>query len=551
MTLKSVIDIDVDDSKFARFQELFKRYNEQLSKMPSAWKDSSKESKAMATHFDRMASALMAQAHLSRETTNAQREQEKYLTRSERLWVSMSNATKDVARNIIGATGALLRWSGLIGAVSGLLGAGGLWGIDRMAAGVSGQRRSAMGLGMSIGQQQAFEVNLGRFVNPGAFLGGIGAAVADISKQGPLYALGVNPNGSTSRVAIATLRALRARALATPVNQLGILEKQYRLGDIGIGTEDLRRLRAATPQEFNAQLAHYRSDVGALGLGDKTALQWQNFSTQMQRAGETIFKTFVTGLTPLVPALTKLSSAFTKFLGVLLSSPLIKKGLDDIAHWLDNFAGTISAPAFLKSVQGFVSDVGALADAIHAVAHPFDTVTGWGAKLGGALFGAFHPDADYKAGDKKKYSQFLANMDLAYGLPAGMLEKQWAAESSSRFNPPDSAKGAVGPFQFLPNTAAQYGIDPRDPQSAALGAALYDQYLMKKYHGDVVKAVAAYNYGEGNVDKAIHKYHAAWMQHLPKETLGYLGKNMNVSVHFHNAPGTSAQVTASALSPGF
>lgn len=80
-----------------------------------------------------------------------------------------------------------------------------------------------------------------------------------------------------------------------------------------------------------------------------------------------------------------------------------------------------------------------------------------------------------------------------------------------------SPKGAVGEYQFMPETAKQYGIDPRDSNQARDGAKRMFSYLLKKYDGDVNKALAAYNWGEGNVDRQ-------GLENMPTETRNYIDK---------------------------
>lgn len=76
---------------------------------------------------------------------------------------------------------------------------------------------------------------------------------------------------------------------------------------------------------------------------------------------------------------------------------------------------------------------------------------------------------------------------------------------------------AKGMYQFTDATAKQFGIDPFDPVQAREGASKYIQQLLKKYDGDLVKALAAYNWGPGNVDKY-------GLDKAPKETRDYLFK---------------------------
>lgn len=72
----------------------------------------------------------------------------------------------------------------------------------------------------------------------------------------------------------------------------------------------------------------------------------------------------------------------------------------------------------------------------------------------------------------------------------------------SQFNPrARSSKGAMGLMQLMPETATLMGIrDPWDPQENITAGTRYFSSLMKRYRGDVAKALAAYNAGPTAVD---------------------------------------------------
>lgn len=65
-----------------------------------------------------------------------------------------------------------------------------------------------------------------------------------------------------------------------------------------------------------------------------------------------------------------------------------------------------------------------------------------------------------------------------------------------------SPKGAMGPYQLMPATARELGVkNSFDEPQAREGAKRYLTRLVDKYEGDVEKALVAYNWGPGNVDK--------------------------------------------------
>jgi hypothetical protein len=110
----------------------------------------------------------------------------------------------------------------------------------------------------------------------------------------------------------------------------------------------------------------------------------------------------------------------------------------------------------------------------------------------------------------------LPELEKQHGLPAGLLSAVMKAESGGNPNAV-SPKGAQGLFQFMPATAKAYGVNPFDPNSAAIGAARMYGDLSKQFKGDVPSMLAAYNWGSGNLTKN-------GLQNAPKETQDYIAK---------------------------
>lgn len=75
--------------------------------------------------------------------------------------------------------------------------------------------------------------------------------------------------------------------------------------------------------------------------------------------------------------------------------------------------------------------------------------------------------------------------------------------AESNYNPNAvSPKGALGLMQLIPATAKRFGVsDVFDAQQNVEGGVRYLRFLLDYYEGDYAKAIAAYNAGEGAVDK--------------------------------------------------
>lgn len=357
-----VVEIPIDDAQFRRFAELFALYEDRLEKSPGVWQKVNKE-------FRQSTAAILAQNQSMKELGMGNPTK---LRQVESGWRSIAGFSGAILGNTMRITQQLLKWGTIF--AGGLVG-GSLWGLTHMAGDVAGYRRQSKGLGMSIGGMRSFDINMSRFVDPVSFLSSINQAVSNPALQGPLYAMGVNPNGSTEQVSLAMLKAMRRLALSTPRGELGLMSQAYGLGPFG-GLETLMRLQRTPASEFYKQLRAEQGDRTGLGLPPGVAGKWQEFTTQMERARSEIFKTFVVGLEPLAGPLTKLSAAFSGFLSRLMSGPILKQGVDKLADWLNKFSVELTSQKFQAAVANLVSDTGTIAKGLHHLANAIKDIEG-------------------------------------------------------------------------------------------------------------------------------------------------------------------------------
>lgn len=105
----------------------------------------------------------------------------------------------------------------------------------------------------------------------------------------------------------------------------------------------------------------------------------------------------------------------------------------------------------------------------------------------------------------KQDVSFLIN-DAAerYGVSPKLVNAVVKTESASKSDAV-SPKGAQGLMQLMPKTAKALGVeDPTDPAQNIEGGVKYLAQLIKKF-GDEKLALAAYNWGEGNIRKQLDR----------------------------------------------
>ena len=121
-------------------------------------------------------------------------------------------------------------------------------------------------------------------------------------------------------------------------------------------------------------------------------------------------------------------------------------------------------------------------------------------------------------------------IEQTFKLPKGMLDRVWDQESA-RGQRMLSRSGAMGHFQFMPGTAKRFGLDdPNDLLKSANAAGKYLHFLLQKFGGDVAKALAGYNWGEGSVDAAVAAHGSSWLRYAPAETRNYVSRIMRGSL---------------------
>lgn len=125
--------------------------------------------------------------------------------------------------------------------------------------------------------------------------------------------------------------------------------------------------------------------------------------------------------------------------------------------------------------------------------------------------------------DRATIESLIRLLATAEGLDPDILVRQCEAESTFNPNAINPKTKATGLFQLMPATAAWLHVNAYRWHENVFGGVKYDGMLFRQFAGDYEKMLAAYDWGPGNLDSAIHTP-ANWQDRLPQETKDYIAK---------------------------
>lgn len=387
MAAKTIVEIDVNDEKFQSFMEKFNEYQSALNELPDAWRaqatgiaDSTRETTRATSQSTQLANAFndglaaltgivdrldQVNEHLG-EANKRQDDLNKKASSSGSLFSKLTRDAKSFSGHVKDATTSLLSWGGILGIFTGVLGAGGLFGINRLAATTSTQRFTSLGLGTSIGGLDSTAINYQKALgNPVATLGAIRDSQADLSRRWTFQAMGINnPDRSPDQLLPEMIRNARDIYVKNGSTLQGA--QAHGLTNF-FSIDDLNRFKNMSDAEISAMEKRAQRDARLLQISDQQARQWQDFNIQLDYSGQSIRNTFVRGLAPLAPALTKLSDALTSAIDTVLKSPELGKWIDNLSSGIQRFGNYLASPEFSKDVEDFMTKVEKLGSVIGKV----------------------------------------------------------------------------------------------------------------------------------------------------------------------------------------
>lgn len=540
MVAKSIVDIDVNDDKFVAFMERFREYQSALEDLPEAWRvaavgigEGSKETekakgeaKELGAEFNAVAEAILTiNSGLDRLNNNlddSKKKQDEFNKSARSGKGFISDATKDaksLAAHIKDATVSLLSWGSIVGVFSGVLGVGGLFGLNRLAATTGAQRFTSLGLGTSIGALDSTAINYQKVLgNPAGTLGAIRDNQMDLSKRWTFQAMGINnPDQDPAKLLPQMIRNAREIFVKNGSTLQGA--NAYGLTNF-FTLDDLNRFKNMSDEEIAAMEKRAQQDSRMLQITDQQARQWQDFNVQLDYSSQSIRNTFVRGLGPLTPQLSKLSDALSGAIDTLLKSPELGKWIDALAGGIKKFGDYLASPDFTSDVNDFMSGVKKMALAVMDVIRVFtgeisvgDFAKKHSTMLGNETVKDPNGGPDYVPGSESdprvwgvlkwgksasgvaptQYDDYFSEAAEKYNVDPRWLKAITAAESSWDQNAVSKA-GAKGLMQVMPGNF-QPGEKPFEPRDNIMAGARVFSWAMQQSGGDFDEALRYYNGG--------------------------------------------------------
>lgn len=516
----------------------------------------------------------------NRRTTNPVKQVEaieKHSKSTEKHWAKIARHMRQSSQFMsgmvrssisLGTTPALLGSLGAVGGFGSALFAGSVFSASDLAK----QNYINKSLGLAPGEAQAFGIQYAKVGGSQGMLENVASAQGDVRQWAKLRAAGISlqdiQSASPAQLSEQLLKNIGERYRQMGPGRLGAF-----LGATGLDSlVNVNQARAASKyseSDFEDMHKAYEQSVKDLAVHqdalDKSTKALADFEDALQQDKNMLEEAF----TDLYPLFTHMAKSVAESVAAFARSPELKEDINDIitafskfekaVEWISNKLkpeATTQVQLGSGLIDAFNAAKGGNWGKVWGILNtplngPQNSTTPNPKTPGQQPTGTFVPDKN-KAGD-------FTDLEKKYGLRPGILGALEGIESSGG-NPnklvgPMTKYGwrAMGPFQHSPDIIRQYKEDPFNEQQEALTTAQELARLMKEFGGDEQKAVAAYNWGEGNVKKTVQfsqKTNSDWRQHLPADVKSYLNTEQRVVDNVNNPGRAGAPAIGSPTRSG-
>src|SRR5208282_4903355 len=312
MTDRPIINVDIDTAAFDDLRKKYDEFQKATEALPGDWAKASEQANKQKTTFEKMLQFIPKLTPPKMDGSLV----------DDVPWISIASNSKHVLKFITDATLSLGKWTALTGVFSSIIGAGGLYGINRMAASISQRRREASTTGSTPGEVANFETQFARLGIGADYLSRVNELQRDPTQRATLYGIAGKEGadkllGESSANAAADLlpmiKRLASQRFKDP-RQIDAMAQAY-----GLDPTLVRTIMAMPAGELQSLVDQYRSGQEAFKLTPDVLKKWNDLHRTFQEAGGEIEVAFQNKLVLLTPDISKVAIDLGKIIDAVLT----------------------------------------------------------------------------------------------------------------------------------------------------------------------------------------------------------------------------------------
>ena len=516
---KSLLDIDIHDEKFKKFLDQLKDFKGDAEKLNSIWTQFSVETKKPRAAIDALDQAVGRAHRSSEKLAKTWATLGGHIESSDKRLSKFERGIKTVERGL--ARVARLGMSiGKFALAAGGIGAfGGLFGIDALANSAMNQQKTARGLGMPIGQVQAFKTHMQHYLsNPMGTLQAIVNARRTPEGQAALDTFGFNPEQYNNpdvnkmKFAMELLRRVKKTFIKereeNPYAPLWTIMTSLRANKFDLSIGDMRNFAASHPGALGALLPKMETAARQDQISNKTATAWAKLKIQLDQAGIAIRNDLIKHLVKLAPVIAEASKKVEGFIREFINSKTLGRWVNDFAtgikygtHELSEFVKFLQSKEFAADMREFRGGLKVLGDSALITARAL-------LKIVEVLRSPAIKTVEYVAGKSIEFNSYL-NKEYA-----NLLKDVFGKKSYTEHE--DKIREAVGlpPLGYYTNAANwRKHNNPGNIDPVIDGTTYYRSFpsMAAGYRG-IAKLLRGY--GKDTIGGLVTEYEGAGAKHL-------------------------------------
>lgn len=475
MALKSIVEIDIDDTKFKEWLATAHKLTIGINAPTGA------SSSASDTKFNAEKEKQHKKDKMEWAEVNSYRKQEAR-SRKDNL-----EGLKNFTSSVGSFSASLAKWS--LGIGTGVV-AGAGFGYMRGARETQDEFRRSKELGVNVGQMKALQDTLAPLMDVNTTLANFAEAATSTLKNVSLNLLSQEERLGKTPAEMMLAMIPRLKAELTKVGGNDIALQQYmeanKLTDL-FSMDAIKSLKNNSNEFISSLLDLAKQNEKDLTLTDKQQEAYAKLNTTFTLEIDKFTQDLKRLTADLAPEIETLIKEFSTFAKESMHTDTFKKSIIALGDGIKGVADYIATGKLLEALKRFENGLKGVNNFFGFTKESeFETTPKENLKLsasGSAL--------------AKEKAPMLAELEKQYGLPSGYLNDVISYESGWNPKAKNPKSTAEGLGQFTKATQKTYGLtDPTDVDASIIATARYASDAMKKW-GDLSSAQLYYYHHEG------------------------------------------------------